>query len=61
MGVITTADTQRDEAKQHLKDAYKCLKVVLEEDTWGHTDLKKEYIEELEMISLQILKLSKKI
>lgn len=61
MSVTTTADESRDEAKAHLKNAYLCLLVVLNEDTWGHSEYTDSYIKEMNKVALKLVKLHKKI
>jgi hypothetical protein len=61
MSVTTTADKKINEAKVNLNNAYKALLVVLDEDTWGHSELSEYYIEELFSVAGEILKLKKKL
>ncbi len=61
MGVTTTADTKKEEAKEHLSDAYKALLTVLDENTWGHSDFNKDYIDTIHEVALEILKLKRKL
>lgn len=37
----TTADEKKDEAKDHITDAYRLLLEVLDSDTYGHDEYKK--------------------
>lgn len=53
MSVTTTADEAIHRATDHLESAYKDLLAVVNPDTWGHSDFKKEYIDDIfEAISL---------
>lgn len=61
MSVTTTADEKRDEAKDHMKQAYECLLVALDEDTWGSTDYNDDYVDKLHEVAIKILKLKRKI
>ena len=58
MSVQTTADDRRDEAKEYIAKAYKCLLEAVDEDTWGSNDYNSEYIEKMEeaLVSLRKLK-----
>ena len=47
MSVRTSADAKRDEAKEHIKDALKCLTEVTDE-TWGYEDYNDDYKDKLE-------------
>jgi hypothetical protein len=61
MSVQTTADERRDEAKELIKKAYKCLQEALDEDTWGSQDYKDEYIETMEDALVTLRKLQRKL
>lgn len=61
MGVITTADEKRDEAKEYINKAYKCLMEVLDEDTWGNSDFNNDYLDDVSEVALKLLKLKKKL
>jgi len=59
--MTTTVDEKRQEAKDKLDEAYKALLIVLDKDTWGHSDLTEEYVDKIADIAFQVLKLSRKI
>ena len=61
MGVQTTADDKIDEAREHIKQAYKCLIEVVDEDTWGSKDYKESYIEKIEGVVTDLRKMSRKL
>lgn len=61
MSVITTADEKRDEAKEYIDKAYKCLMGVLDKDTWGHSDYNESYISDIEKITLELIKIKRKL
>ena len=61
MSLQTRADDRRDEAKDLLKQAYKCLQEALDEDTWGSQDYKEEYIETMEEALITLRKLQRKL
>jgi len=48
MSVRTSADEKRDEAKEHIKDALKCLTEVTDDETWGYEDYSDDYKDKLE-------------
>ena len=43
MSVTTSADRSKDEALEHVKQAYKCLLDTINPNTWGSEDFSKEY------------------
>ena len=61
MGVVTTADERRDEAKDYIEKAYNCLIEATDDDTWGADEYEESYIETLEEIAIQLRKLKRKI
>ena len=62
MGVETNADKKISEAKEHIAKAYKCLLEVMDEDCWGRSELKTDYVEEeIPNIAIELLKLKKKL
>jgi hypothetical protein len=61
MSVTTTADEKIRKAKECLSEAYKELLIVLDEDTWGHNDLKESYLEDIQMAVFEIMKIKKKL
>lgn len=53
MSVRTSADEKRDEAKDHIADALKCLTEIVNDEIWGYDDYNEEYKDKLdESISL---------
>jgi len=61
MSVQTTADNKNDEAKELIKQAYKCLLEALDEDTWGAKEYKESYIETMEDAVDTLRRLSRKL
>ena len=61
MGVITTADEKIKKAKDLISEAYKELLIVLDEDTWGHDTFTEEYIDQVEEVTMTLLKLKRKL
>ena len=61
MSVTTTADEKIRSAKEHLSAAYKDLLEVLDEDTWGHDDFIDGYIDTVAEVTIEILKIKKKL
>jgi len=61
MGVQTTADRLRDEAKDHLSDAYKCLLAAIDEDTYGSEDFNKEYVGTVEESLVELSRIKRKL
>lgn len=61
MSVTTTTDEKIQSAKDHLSIAYKELLIVLDEDTWGHNGLDELYINTIHEITIEILKLKRKL
>lgn len=59
--MITTADEKIIKAKDLISDAYKELLIVLDEDTHGYDDFKKEYLNTIQEIALELLKLKRKL
>ena len=48
MGVYTTSDRKREEAKEYIAQAYKCLIKALDPETQGSDQYKKEYLFKIE-------------
>ncbi len=48
MSVRTTADEKRDEAKEHINDALKCLTEIIDDEIWGYEDYNEDYKDKLE-------------
>lgn len=44
MSVITSADEANDSLRKHLKQSIKECNTLLDSETWGHSDFKKEYL-----------------
>lgn len=61
MGVRTTADEKIEEAKEHLAKAYAALLVVLDEETWWHRDYTADYIDNVQNVNAEIMKLKRKL
>jgi len=61
MSVITEADECLKKAKKHLKESYKYILKVLDEDTWGSKDYDEEYLNILEDVLADIRKIKRKI
>jgi len=59
--MTTTADEKIKNAKDFMSDAYNELLIVLNEDTDGHDDFKKEYIDIVQEVALELLKLKRKL
>jgi hypothetical protein len=61
MSVITTADEKITQAKELISEAYKNLLVVLDEETWGHNDFIEGYIDTVQEVAMELLKLKRKL
>ncbi len=61
MGVETTADKNILQAKEKIGEACELLLNVLDEDTWGHNDLREQYINTIHEITVELLKLKRKL
>lgn len=61
MSVTTTADDKIREAKENLSNAYKALMIVLDDDTWGHNEFREGYMDEVQEVAMDILKLKRKL
>lgn len=61
MSVQTTADEHLDEVKSDIKSAIKNLNIVIDPDTWGHDEFKREYRKELLDVYKQLLDIRDKI
>lgn len=59
MSVRTTADDRRDEAKEHIERAYKCLLEAINPETWGSEDFNKAYIAAMEEALVTLIKLKR--
>lgn len=57
MSVRTTCDELIDEAKDHIKQANKKLKEALDEDTWGYSEYRKDYILNLHKVQEQLARI----
>ena len=47
MSVYTTADSKKDSAAEHIKQAIQDLHDFTSPNTWGHEDYKDDYINEI--------------
>jgi len=61
MSVRTTFDEKREEARDALAVAIKSIQVCLDEDTWGYSDIRSEFIDELAEINCQLIKIKRKL
>ena len=61
MSVHTTADELRSKVKEHLTIAHKQILEILNEDTWGHGDISKDYLDTLHEVAIEIFKLKHKL
>jgi hypothetical protein len=61
MGVTTTADEKIRSAKDLISEAYKELLIALDVDTWGHNEFKEEYIDQVQEVVIELLKLKRKL
>lgn len=59
MGVVTTSDRKRSEAKEHINEAYKCLVEALDSDTWGSDEYNKEYLAKMEEALICLIRLKR--
>lgn len=61
MGVTTTADEKIRKAKDLISEAYKELLYVLDEDTWGSSDYRQDYLDTIQEVAMELLKIKRKI
>ena len=61
MSVTTTSDEKLDDARNHILSAQKLLMEALHPDTWGHDDYDDEFIEKILEVSVELIKLSRKL
>lgn len=61
MSVRTTADEKLERAKDLISEAYKELLSFLDKDTWGNDTFKEEYLDQVQMVALKLLKLKRKL
>jgi hypothetical protein len=61
MSVRTTFDEKKEEARDALSVAIKSIQVSLDEETWGYSDIKSEFIDELAEINCQLIKIKRKL
>lgn len=59
MSVQTTADDRRDEAKDHIEQAQKCLMSAIDIDTWGSDQFNKDYVAKMEEAILGLIKMKR--
>lgn len=59
MSVRTIADDLREEAKDHIEKAYKCLLAALDPETWGSEDFNEDYIATMEEALVRLIKLKR--
>jgi hypothetical protein len=61
MSVTTTADEKIARAKSLMSEAYKELLIVLDEDTWGHGEFREGYLDDIQDVAMELLKLKRKL
>lgn len=61
MSVETTADEKIRKAKELISEAYKELLIVLDDETWRHNEFKEGYIDEVQQVVMELLKLKRKL
>lgn len=54
MGVTTTADVLISEAKEKIREAIRMLTNAMDCDTWGSDDFKKEYVDDVWSVIIEI-------
>ena len=59
--MTTTADEKIEHAKNKLAEAYKDLLTVLDEDTYGHNEYGSEYIDTIQEVAMELLKLKRRL
>lgn len=61
MSTQTRFGELRDEVRDHLSKAYGCLIKCLDEDTYGHDQYSKEYIDELHKALAELREIRKRV
>jgi len=61
MSVRTTFDNKRDSAKENISRAIADLQECLKEDTWGYSDMKESFIDEMVYVMAELMKLKRKL
>lgn len=61
MGVVTTADEKISRAKELMNEAYKELLICLNDETWGHNDFSSEYIDAIQEVAVELIRLKRKL
>lgn len=61
MGVRTTFDERREEAKELLSKAIVAVMECLNENTWGYSEMKDEVIDEMTNILSELIKMKRKL
>lgn len=59
MSVTTTADEKITKVKQLLSESYKELLICLDEDTWGYEEFDEEYIDKIQKVAFELIKLKR--
>lgn len=59
MSVITTADKKKEEALEHVTQAYKLLMEALDPNTWGSEEYMREYVLKMEKSLLRLGKIKR--
>ena len=61
MGVITTFDEKRDEAKSQIRKAIENLSVCINPSTYGYDERRTEYIDQLVDVLADLMKAERKL
>jgi hypothetical protein len=61
MGVVTTFDEKRDEAKEYIRKAVVCLQRCLDEDTYGFNDKSAEHLDMLTTMMAELMIMQRKL
>ena len=58
---MTTAQEKLESARNSVEQAYKDLLVFLNSDTWGHKDYNDLFIDHIQEVSSDLLKVKRKL
>lgn len=61
MGVVTTFSERRNDAKEALKKVIENLQECVKEDTWGYSDIREDYIDDLIQMIAQLTIMKRKL
>lgn len=61
MSVKTEADTLLEEAREELSSSIAKFQKVLDPDTWGSKQYKDEFIEDLDLAVVELLRIKKRL